>query len=494
MYFRIKEILLLLPVFLLFSSSIAVLVSRWFLPGAYYSQGPFIIIAFFWLLYRACRSSEKIIRPSYISGSAVVLLALLLDVSGRYLEIHTLQYFAVYFLIAGGVFFYFGRSFAAENFMLFIYLLLAIPLPGFLLDSVTFSMKILSARISEILLLCIYHSAERYGSILYVNNYCIEITPACSGMENIFGMVSMLWFLALIQKKRIIALIDLVISVPAAFISNIVRIVSVSILTVKGYGRFALEDFHEGIGVVVFLAVFFIIALFNDISFRLPEKKGVKEKNIFILSTAGKSKLFLYVIIMSLLAFISLRFQLKGYSGIEIVHSDAKNLIGMETKGWSSVDETLSEWYYSMLGTDDLLMRRFIKKGSTGEEGRVYLYFVHAEGERGPFLHRPELCLAGEGYNPVEESRIFINGFPARRILLSRRGRGLLVYYWYRVNENRIGSYAELQRNLITRLDRDFCCMMFRLSRVVDLNDVEKGEAVLRSFAEDDIPVILKKL
>jgi EpsI family protein len=493
MNFRRDEALLFLAVLLFFSSSIIVLSMRWFLADSYYSQGPLVLAAFLWLLYRNYKSSKNRAQPSRITGTVIIVFAMFLDLSGRYLAIETFQYFAVYFLIAGLVLFYHGRSFALKNFMLFVYLLLAIPLPGFILDPLTFDMKMFSAHVSELILSVIYPSIERYGSMLYINNYYIEITPACSGMENLFGMVSLLWFFALIQKRRFIAWIDYLISIPAAIISNILRIIIVSVLTVNGYGKFALEDFHEGIGILIFLVILFLVSLFNELSFGLPASMKSKD-GCNPQTEKEKRDLLPYIVVMIILTVFSLVYQVKAFYQEEKEFPDKLNLIAAETDRWSSVDEPLPESYYRMLNTDDILMRQYIRKGSTGEDGKVYLYFFHSVGDRGPFLHRPELCLKGEGYNLLEQNDVMINGTPARRMLFSRNGRGLLVYYWYRFNDRTVGNYIDLQKILITQFAKDYDCMMFRLSRVVQLNNVEKGESVLLDFARNEMPLILKKL
>lgn len=494
MNFRRNNILLLLAVLIFFSSSIIVLSKRWFLANSYYSQGPLVITAFFWLLYRNYRNFRQEIIPSYIPGFLIVLSAAILDLSGRYLAVQTFQYFSVYFLIIGLTVFYLGRNFTLNYFMLFIYLLLAIPLPGFLLDPLTFDMKMFSAYISEVLLSFIYPSVERYGSMLYINKYFIEITPACSGMENIFSMVSLLWFFAQIQKRKIIAWIDYAIAIPAAIVANILRIFIVSVLTVNGYGKFALDDFHEGIGIAVFLVIFFLVSLFNDLSFRLPDSAENSKSGVRLQPDTGNRNIIPYIIAMSFLAVFSLAYQVNAYHQVEKKFPLKMNLIAAETDRWRSVDQPLSDSYYRMLNIDDILMRQYIRKGSLGEEGKVYLYFFHSVGDRGPFLHRPELCLTGEGYNLVEHNELLINGRPAKRMLFSRNGRGLLVYYWYMFDGDVIGNYADLQKVFITRLKKDFDCMMFRFSRIVDLNRVKEGDAVLQEFSEKEMPLILKNL
>ncbi|HOP65063.1 MAG TPA: EpsI family protein [Spirochaetota bacterium] len=493
MYFRNKVIILLLISLVYFSSSIYVLISRWLFQNSYYSHAPLVAAAFLWLLFRAFKTTENR-EPSYYSGIIIIFSAVIFDIAGRVSHIATLQYLSIYIFITGITVLFFGRKFLRQNFMIFVYLLLAIPLPGFLLDTVTFNLKIFSAGMSEKLLSVIYPSVYRNGAIIFIRGYYIEITPACSGMENIFSMVSLLWFFALIQKRRAAAWADYLLSVPAAVLSNVLRIIIVSVLTVNGYGKFALEDFHEGIGLLIFFIILIPVLIFNDISFRDTFSNRKRESINKADTENNRVNLKPVITVMAIFAFISVALQVKSPGATVSNYPLLKEAIAKETANWTSVDEELEESYFSMLKTDDILMRKFIRKGSSGEEGKVYLYFVHARGDRGPFLHRPELCLQGEGYNLVEQSEINAGGVPVTRMLFFRNGKGLLVYYWYSFNGRLLNDYLELQRALVFRLNRNYRCIMFRLSKVVSPDKVSDSEKILLDFAENEMPEIIKGL
>ncbi len=483
--------LLLILFIIFFKSTLNELVSRWFTSGAYYSQGPFVFIIFFWILIRRSILPKIDMANSLFMGYLFIAGAICAEISGQLISILAFQFFALYLFILGMSFLILGKKFVHRNLPLFLFLLLAIPLPSFILDYITLSLKLATASISGYFISIIYPSTSLYGSTLEINNYLIEVTPACSGMENIFGMVTLLWFIALFQKRRIITALDYIISIPAAILANILRIVIVSILTVNGYGKFALEDFHGAIGVIVFILIFISIMLFNE----LPDFKNIKnDKGMYVsIFTAEKINLIPLLVIMTILVI--------GSSAVKFNNSGEKekyplviNNIAAETSVWKSRDEKLEVFYYSMLQTDDILMREYFKKNITPGDGSVFLYFIHDKGSRKPFLHRPELCLMGEGYNLIEKNIITLQNVDRQitRMLFVRGDKGLLVYYWYKFNGVELSSYLELQFKMITELERKMNCSMIRLSRIVDPGNVEKGEILLREFAEQEIPVILK--
>ena len=479
-------------VIIFFANSIADLISRWLDTEGYYTQGPFVAIAFAWILTKKQKNSINVYKPSR-AGYIITAAALLLRLAAQYTSIMTPQLFSLYLFIIGCSCLFFGSGFLKKNIMLYIYLLLALPLPNFFLDYITFNLKMISVHISEFLLLFIYPSTIRLGNILYIDKYYIEITPACSGMENLFGMLSLLWFFALIQKRRIISIIDYVISIPAAILSNIIRILIVSTLTVNGYGKFALHDYHELIGISVFIIIFFVIILFND----LPDlKKQVIIKNNSLASINQENKILIHlIIIMGVFIAGSLSITLHHEQIKKISFRYIKNLVLPETTGWKSRDMEIPDSYYPTLGTNDILMREYTKKTEPGQ-GSIYLYLLHNSGSRSSFMHRPELCLTGEGYNLVKwnELKLHSGNITVSRQLFKRGSKGLLVYYWYHMNGINLNNYADLQLKMFTTMESNLDCSMIRLSRIVDPDNVEKGEILLRDFAENEIPLILKKI
>lgn len=477
-----------------FFNALGELSIRWFTKGGYYTQGPFVLAVFLWIVAGRFRYSGRSKSGSPVAGICIVISALFAGLSGQYLQINSIQFFSLYLFIVGVSVYFSGIRFVYHNIALYLFLLLAIPLPAFLLDYMTFYLKLSAASISGFFLSFIYPSTALYGTTLNINGYCMEVTPACSGMENLFSMVSLLWFIAIFQKRKIVAALDYFLAVPAAVLSNVLRIVIVSILTVNGYEKYALGSFHEIIGAVVFIIIFTLITLFNE----WPDFKGVRSggtEGDITSSVIMKFKPFALIIIISLMAALSVIVRMEGNGMNRGGYPLSIGSIPAEIPGWRSRDEKLEDYYFSMLNTDDILMREYYKKNGSDDQS-VFLYFVHAKGNRAPFLHRPELCIKGEGYDLIEKKTITINttGSKVTRMLFARDKKGLLVYYWYRYNGSDFGSYMDLQLKMLSGIREKMDCSMIRLSVIVDPFNIGEGETLLRGFTEKQIPLILNTI
>lgn len=468
------------------------LVLRWFTAGSYYTQGPFVFAMFFWILYRRYRSFGRF-SCSMVPGVFFITLSLFAEMFGQFASITTFRYISIYLFILGTILYFLGKTFVYRNALFFIYLLLAIPLPGFILDHATFHLKAAAAGISGFFLQLLYPSTIRYGTTLYINNYLIEITPACSGLHNIFGMASLLWLLAIFQKRAPIAVLDYLLSIPAALFANITRILVVSILTVQGYGEYALGVFHEAIGVLVFILMFILIALFND----WPDFKAGDDtirKAEHAAPGEQENRLIPLIVIMAILAIGSWGFYMKTLTAPAGTGQLLSGTLAAETPGWKSRDVKLGDVYNRLLNTDDFLMREYYKNNDPSGKQSVFLYFVHARGDRRPFLHRPDLCLKNEGYNLLEHKVVTLpsTGKRVSRMLFSRESKGLLVYYWYRYRGRELDSYVSLQQAMFIDFGKEADCSMIRLSMTVNPRDTGKEEKLIREFAEKEIPVIFK--
>jgi len=491
----LKVIILLVLSLLFFSSSIAGLFNRWFANGTYYSHGPFVFVVFFWLIKRKLNETPaEETMNSRLFGSAIIIFSILLNTFGIINEISTFQCLGIYFFIIGNSILFLGEKFVYQNTMIYIYLLLAIPFPSFLIDQLTFQLKLFATSLSESVLSVIYPSTVRYGNTLKIDNHFIAITNACSGLQNIFGMFSLVWLLALLQSKKNIAIIDYLISIPAAIVSNIIRIVLVCVIVVNGYGQFALVDYHEEIGLFVFLIIFIFLSLFNEIPLNWSKSPDKNSRSFQFI----KSKyVTLYIISMAIMAVISIGISFNDRNILS--ESDlVRDRIPKKIKNWDSHDYEFGENYFNLLGTKDLLMRTYTKKIKGEKKKTVYLYVTHSKKSRSALMHRPELCLSGEGYDLIKHDEINLqNGnlnIPVHRMLFARDGKGLLVYYWYRLKGKSINSYFFHQLLYLNSKNRKSGGSMIRLSKIVDLRDTESGERILKQFVREAVPEIMKFL
>ncbi|MBN2039648.1 MAG: EpsI family protein [Spirochaetes bacterium] len=490
--------------FIFLSFAFPVFYDKWFWWGSYYSHAPLVVIAFIWLLIKRLKNYEFTSGnlSDFLSGIIIIFVSILIYTSGLWKDIDSFITWGVFIFIAGNSVLFFSKKFVIKNAGIFIYLLLAIPVPQIIIDNLTFELNLFASYTSEILISLIYSDTIRNGNILQINGYNIAITPECSGLSNLLSMFSIIWLLALFQSKKIIAVIDYLISIPAAIISNILRIIIVTILAVNGYEKFALYDWHYEIGMTVFILIIIPIAIFNEFNFGIKDFQFRNSLTRLSSFLNKNSKLInTYIILLITLCFAA--FILSPKNTPENTDNTAKEKLLTEKipdsiGNWKSEDEILENYYFTTLGTNNLLMRGYLEKKTGSEKDKVYLYIIRSKDNVSAF-HRPEVCLRGEGYDLLAHNDInlLINEqikISAHRQLFQEGGKGLLVYYWYYINNKNIKNSTKFKLTFLFNKNKDSSGNFIRISKPVNLNSIPQEEEKMKQFTKEVIPEILKYL
>ncbi len=494
----VKLSFIILVSFFFFSNSSGFFFSRLIDDTSYYSHGPIALIAFIWILRKRFRQNRGITeadnKKSDIYGLSIIFFSVLVYLAGIWSFINTFQSIAIYFFILGNIVLFLGSSFVLKNPGVFIYLFLAFPIPKEIIDLLTFDLRLFASYISENILSLIYPSIVRSGNILNINGNNIIITPACSGLQNILGMILLTFFLALCQSKKGVKVFDYIIAVPAALISNILRIVIVCILAVSYDWKFALEDWHEEIGIIIFLLIFIIISLINESPFK---KTAALNKSIFPFPKYKNKFINAYMFVLLLFLLVSLFIPNEFNASNNIDNTLLNDRIPNVINGWQSEDIQFEDNYFTILGTKDILMRSYCKKAGGNENETVYLFMTRSKMNR-RFAHSPKDCLEGEGYNLFSEDIIDISInkeiISCNRMLFTLDKKGLLVYYWYNSNQKNYRNILNLFLSFLFIENRKSGGSMIRLSCVVNLDNPESGDKALQHFAGEAGPEILKEL
>jgi exosortase len=130
-----------------------------------------------------------------------------------------------------------------------------------LINKVTFQMQDLTAR-GAYYLLCLGADVDRDGNTLYVfhdgKSKPLNIAEACSGMRMLMALLALGVFFAYTGLSRFWQRAVLVaMAVPTAIIVNILRVVTLGILSLYDTG-FAAGDFHSLVGLVWLVPAIFI--------------------------------------------------------------------------------------------------------------------------------------------------------------------------------------------------------------------------------------------
>jgi len=135
-----------------------------------------------------------------------------------------------------------------------LFLLFVVPLPGFLLDTVTGSLK---QQVSIIVEWALYHTGypvARNGVILSIGQYQMEVANACSGLNSMYSLSAIgILYLYLMRHTSVVRNVILLLSLwPIAFVANIFRVIALVLITYY-FGDAAGQGFFHGFaGIALF--------------------------------------------------------------------------------------------------------------------------------------------------------------------------------------------------------------------------------------------------
>jgi len=142
------------------------------------------------------------------------------------------------------------------------YLVFMLPMPPFLMNVVSFNLKLLAARTGSAIAVKMGIPLVRSGVTIHMPAGSLRIADPCSGLRSLIALVALGALFAYLTKgplwKRVVLFVA---AVPLAVIANIVRIaVLCAVANVWGVDA-ALGFFHDFSGLLLFLIAFAGLAI-----------------------------------------------------------------------------------------------------------------------------------------------------------------------------------------------------------------------------------------
>lgn len=221
------------------------------------------------ILKKLAAESVKNDKTGIFSGLAMAISGLLMFIFGwrqDYLFITCISLIPVLF---GGVIYLYGKNTVkAISFPIF-YLLLLVPPPLGILDSVTLPMRYGISASADYTLRILKFPVIREGLLLAIGSHEIYMGPACSGFRSLITMLSLgLAYVYLIKGpvNKKIMLISMLI--PLALLGNFIRVISMCLITFY-LGEGAGHKFHDYSGFVIFVILILGLIALERIADRL---------------------------------------------------------------------------------------------------------------------------------------------------------------------------------------------------------------------------------
>jgi exosortase B len=232
------------------------------------AHGPIILATGAWLIWRQLPQLRRNAQPGHpVLTFALLAPALALYVFGRAYDFLTFE--------AGGLFVaglamlhaVWGLKVLARLWFPLLYLAFVIPPPSFVLDAVTAPLKAFVSMAATNVLSMLGLPIARVGVVIFISHYELLVEDACSGLNSLIGLTAISLFYIYVMRGTSwrYAAVLIAFVIPIAVIANIVRIMTLVLITYF-FGDAAAQGFlHVGAGVLLFTIALLLIFLVDHL-------------------------------------------------------------------------------------------------------------------------------------------------------------------------------------------------------------------------------------
>lgn len=229
------------------------LVAQWWNEDEY-SHGFLIPIVSAYLVWtKRDELKATAVRPTFW-GLVVMAMALAIYVTGIVGADLFLQRVSMVVMIAGGILYVVGLPVLRVVAFPLGFLLLMIPLPGIIFNSIAFPLQLFAAKIASATMETCGVLVFREGNVMHLASVSLDVEEACSGIRSLMSMTALgLLYAYLAYSSWLPRLLLLLAIVPIAIAANVFRVTMTGLLAHYVSVDTALGAFHTAGGWSVFI-------------------------------------------------------------------------------------------------------------------------------------------------------------------------------------------------------------------------------------------------
>jgi exosortase len=258
----------------LYGETVVRMVHNWWIDPNY-SHGFLVPLVSAGLIWRQRRNLMEVAAGPNYSGFVFLILGLLALVIGQLGHELFIQRVSLVPVLWGLIFLAYGWPVGRRVLFAFIYLILMVPLPYVLYDSVAFPLRLVAASVAGWMIRLTGTPVLVEGNIIHLPYIVMNVVDACSGIRSLVSLLAAGTILAyLMLPNRWSKILIVLLVPPVAVLANALRVVAAGLLA-KNMGSGAFEGAtHETMGWAVFMLAFAMLAGFTWILRRLTTHKG----------------------------------------------------------------------------------------------------------------------------------------------------------------------------------------------------------------------------
>lgn len=241
-------------------------------------HGPIILGLTAWLFWQARKQIVAASTlPAHVLGWLVFATGLVLYGLGRTFSVSSVAFASQIFVAAGGLLLLGGVGALRAAWFPVLYILFMIPMPASVVDAVTGPLKGWISFIVVDLLYALGYPIARAGVMISIGPYQLLVADACSGLNSMFSLAAIGALFIYFKGRTGLAhnVIMIASILPIAFAANIVRVVTLVLITYHG-GDEAGQGFLHGAAGIVLMAAALAILFALDMLLSTTLRTGVR--------------------------------------------------------------------------------------------------------------------------------------------------------------------------------------------------------------------------
>jgi exosortase B len=239
-------------------------------------HGPVMLALTIWLAYQRWPQLMQIApEPQTMWGGVCIAIAFAAYFVGRSQDILLLDVGSQIWLLAGLLLMMWGPKALKLMWFPLFFIIFLIPLPSPLVDALTAPLKSAVSYAAENILFAVGYPIGRSGVTLTIGPYQLMVADACAGLNSVFALEAVgVFYLSITNHtSRARSLWLAVLILPISFIANVIRVISLVLITYY-FGDEAGQGFvHEFAGIILFaVATLLTIGVDSILGIFFPDK------------------------------------------------------------------------------------------------------------------------------------------------------------------------------------------------------------------------------
>jgi len=269
--------------------------AKWSLKDGYYSHGYLIPPISIYLLYRMREELSKLSPRPWNGGLAILIFGCLMRIVGAFSRINVLSGVSLIVVLLGLVLYLWGRKVTWKVLFPLLFLVAMVPAPTQFVNKVSFRMKMLAGSNSKRILNWFNYGIVQEGSKMMFERSDGEVDElvvgsVCSGLRSLIALIAFGALFAYVTEVTLWKRLALfAVSIPAAFIANLARILLITLIALHwnsavavrinyleklGLGSLTGEwgTMHDMTGIIVYIIAFVVLFSFEKLLAKIGPK------------------------------------------------------------------------------------------------------------------------------------------------------------------------------------------------------------------------------